>query len=219
VSHEFRTPLGIIQSSAEILYDYLEQLEPGERQDQLRSIVTNTQRMALMMDEVLVLSQLDAGKMEFKPGPIDLADFCRRVADEVLFATGRRCPIELSFAALSGTARADERLLSHIFTNLLNNAVKYSEPGKSVRLAVERDGVDAVCRFRDQGIGISTEDQRWLFNAFQRGQNVGDRPGTGLGLVLVKRCTELHGGQVRVQSSLGNGTTFTVRLPIFGTEA
>jgi len=87
-----------------------------------------------------------------------------------------------------------------------------------VQFVVERDGTDAVCLVRDGGIGISTEDQRWLFNAFQRGHNVGDRPGTGLGLVLVKRCTELHCGKVQIQSTLGTGTTVTVRLSVFGPD-
>jgi PAS domain S-box-containing protein len=218
VSHEFRTPLGIIQSSAEILNDYLDQLQPGERREQLQSIVKNTQRMAAMMDEILVLSRLDAGKMEFKPATIDLAAFCRRVADEVLSATEQRCPIELSLAAIPRLACADERLLGHIFTNLLSNAVKYSDAGRPVQFFIERDGADAVCSVRDRGIGISAEDQRWLFNAFQRGQNVGERPGTGLGLVLVKRCTDLHGGKIEIQSTLGAGTTVTARLPVFGAK-
>src|SRR5205814_2403442 len=104
------------------------------------------------------------------------------------------------------------------FTNLLSNAVKYSEPGATVHLAVERDGRDAVCVVRDSGIGISDEDQQQLFKAFHRGANVGTRPGTGLGLLLVKRCADLHGGKVQVKSNIGEGTTVTVRLPVFGTK-
>jgi len=110
---------------------------------------------------------------------------------------------------------ADERLLGHIFTNLLNNAVKYSEPDAPVCFAITCDGIDAVCSIRDQGIGISEADQRQLFKAFHRGANVGTRPGTGLGLLLVKRCAELHGGQIQVCSKIGEGTTVTVRLPFF----
>src|SRR5262249_2330278 len=114
--------------------------------------------------------------------------------------------------------KADEMLLGHIFTNLLSNAVKYSEPGATVGFVVEKDGADAVCTVRDHGIGISREDQQNLFNAFQRGGNVGTRPGTGLGLLMVKRCVELHRGNVRLVSKLGEGTTVTVRLPVFGKE-
>ena len=87
-----------------------------------------------------------------------------------------------------------------------------------VLLVVERDGPDAVCVVRDTGIGISEVDQQRLFNAFQRGTNVGDRPGTGLGLVLVKRCVELHDGKIQITSKLGEGTIVTVRLPVFGEQ-
>ena len=215
VSHEFRTPLGIIQSSSEILNDYSGQLEPAERAEQLNSITKNTRRMAEMMEEILALSRLEAGRMEFRPEPLDLSSFCRRVVEEVLSATERRCVIELSLASLPDAAQADGRLLHHIFTNLLTNAVKYSEAGCKVWFSVERNGREAICRFRDKGIGIPDADQKWLFNAFQRGHNVGDRPGTGLGLVLVKRCVELHHGYVQINSKAGEGTTATVRLPVF----
>jgi signal transduction histidine kinase len=215
VSHEFRTPLGIIQSSAELLRDFLEEMRPPERQEQLESISRNTRRMAGMMEEILVLSRLDAGKLDFQPGVLDLNSFCRRVVDEVLSATGRRCPIELSLNSIPSEARADERLLGHILTNLLSNAVKYSEAGAKVQLLTERDGSDAVCVIRDEGIGIPEEDQQQLFKAFHRGSNVGTRPGTGLGLLLVKRCADLHGGKVKVVSKFGEGTTVTVRFSAF----
>ena len=216
VSHEFRTPLGVIQSSAELLRDFYQKMPSGEREEQLESITRNTRRMADMMEEILVLSRLDAGKLDFQPAALDLNAFCRRVLDEVLSATNRRCHIELLLSPVPAQAQVDERLLGHIFTNLLSNAVKYSEPGTTVRFAVERDGLDAVCTVRDQGIGISEEDQQYLFKAFHRGSNVGTRPGTGLGLLLVKRCADLHGGKLQLESKMGEGTTVTVRLPVFG---
>jgi PAS domain S-box-containing protein len=215
VSHEFRTPLGIIQSSAELLRDFHEKMQPAERQEQLDSISRNTRRMAGMMEEILVLSRLDAGKLDFQPAVLDLNNFCRHVVDEILSATSRRCPIELSLNSIPSEARADERLLGHIFTNLLSNAVKYSEPGATVHFLVERNGTEAVCVIRDNGIGIPQEDQQQLFQAFHRGSNVGPRPGTGLGLLLVKRCADLHGGKVQVVSKFGEGTTVTVRFSAF----
>ncbi|MFO1501670.1 MAG: PAS domain S-box protein [Verrucomicrobiota bacterium] len=218
VSHEFRTPLGIIMSSAEILQDYLEQLEPDERQHHLQSISKNTRRMADLMEEVLLLGRFEAGKMNCQPAPFDLPSFSRRLVDEMLSATDRRCPIDLDVAAPS-EASADERLLRHIFTNLITNAVKYSEPGQPVRLRIRVEGRDAICVVEDDGIGIPEADLQWLFNAFHRGRNVGQRPGTGLGLVIVKRCVELHGGRIRVESKVGEGTSVTVRLPVFGTPA
>jgi signal transduction histidine kinase len=172
--------------------------------------------MAGLMEEVLVLGQLDAGRMDFQPAALDLRAFFQRVTDEIHSATDRRCPTELSVnAEAARETQADERLLRHVFTNLLSNAVKYSEPGQVVLFTVERDGRDAVCRVRDHGIGIPEADRPRLFQAFHRGSNVGPRTGTGLGLVIVQRCVELHGGTIGMDSKLGEGTTATVRLPVF----
>ncbi|HAV60905.1 MAG TPA: hybrid sensor histidine kinase/response regulator, partial [Verrucomicrobiales bacterium] len=216
VSHEFRTPLGIIQSSSEILRDYLEQIDPEERREHLQSIARNTRRMAGLMEEVLVLGQLDAGRMEYKTAPLDLGVLCQQITGDVVSATDRRCPIELMMHPDDDfEGEGDSRLLRHIFTNLLSNAVKYSEPGQRVDFTLARDGCEAVCVVRDHGIGIPEADRPWLFQAFHRGQNVHGRPGTGLGLVIVKRCVDLHGGSIQVDSVPGKGTTVTLRLPLF----
>jgi PAS domain S-box-containing protein len=215
VSHEFRTPLGIIMSSSEILQDYLEQLDPAEREHHLHSIARNTRRMSELMEEVLVLGRLDAGKMDFKPAVLDLRTLCVRMVDEIHSATDRACPIQLDAGVIPTEAHGDERLLRHILLNLLTNAVKYSEAGRPVDFVLQRDGREAVCIVRDRGIGIPEADQPRLFNAFHRGHNVGQRPGTGLGLVIVKRCVELHGGTIAVNSKPGEGTTMTVRLSMF----
>jgi len=213
VSHEFRTPLGIIQSSAEILEDYFEQLAPEERKEHLRSIRNNTRRMAGLMEEALLIGQFEAGKIKFKAAPMDLRGFATRLVDEVQSATNRRCPIEWVPAELPAQAELDEGMLRHIFTNLLVNAVKYSDPGRPVRFEMRADGAGIVSTIRDRGIGIPAADQQWLFNAFHRGRNVGERSGTGLGLVIVKRCVDLLGGRIKVESKPGEGTTVTVRLP------
>jgi PAS domain S-box-containing protein len=215
VSHEFRTPLGIIMSSAEILRDYLDRLDPEDRQQHLQSIHKSTRRMAELMEEVLVIGRLDSGKMDFQPRNLDLAALCRRMVDEVLASTENICPIQLRFNGDISEARADERLLQHIFTNLLANAVKYSEPGQPVEFTIDRQRTNVVFLVRDRGIGIPEADQSRLFQAFQRAQNVGQRPGTGLGLTIVKRCVEMHGGTISLESKVGEGTTVTVRLLAF----
>ena len=219
VSHEFRTPLAIIQSSAEILDDYLDQLKKTERKEHLQSIRKNTRRMAALMEETLLIGSFDAGKIEFTPTLLELRTFMRRLVDEVLAATNRRCPIELIVVETPAMVQADGRLLGHIFTNLLHNAVKYSDAGRAVEFEIRCTGADIVCTIRDQGIGIPEADQEWLFNPFHRGRNVGDRPGTGLGLVIVKRCVDLHGGKIKVDSKLSEGTSVTLRLPFFDPES
>ncbi len=214
VSHEFRTPLGIIQSSAEILDDYLDQLDPAERREQLRSIIKNSRRMAGLMEDVLLLGRLDSGRMEFAPRPLDLAALCRRLVDEVRSTTEARCPIDFSTSGLPPEAFADERLLRHILLNLLNNAVKYSaEDCPVVFRATAADGSLSFL-VRDRGIGIPEKEQTHLFQAFQRGSNVGRTPGTGLGLFIVKQSVDLHRGSIRVESRQGEGATFVVTIPI-----
>lgn len=215
VSHEFRTPLGVIMSSSEILAEYFERLEETERKDHLLSIKKNTRRMAELMEEVLLLSRVDSGKLSLDPQPLDLAVFCRRLVDEVISATNRRCPIEFTVDALGEETYADERLLRHILTNLLSNAVKYSPEGSPVQFSVIRLATRVVFKVVDRGIGISEQDQKWIFHAFQRGQNVGNIPGTGLGLVIVKRCVELHRGTIHIQSAAaGNGTSTGTKVEV-----
>lgn len=215
VSHEFRTPLGVIMSSAEILDHYLDQLEPAERREQLQSIQKNTRRMADLMEEVLVLGMVEAGKLEYQPAPLDFPCLCRRWVEELQSATNNKCPIHISTPAEVKDALADERLLQHIFTNLLSNAVKYSPAGRAVQFDVERDGEFAICRIRDEGMGIPAPDLDRLFGAFYRGRNASQVPGTGLGLTIVKRCVELHRGKIQVASEVGRGTTVTVKIPLF----
>jgi PAS domain S-box-containing protein len=215
VSHEFRTPLGIMMSSAEIMLDYFDRISAEDRIDHLRSIVGNTRHMSHLMEEALVLSRVDAGKMLCEPAPVDLAALCRRFMEETLSASGRPLPIHLRVADDCVAACADQRLLRHIFNNLLSNALKYSPADGVVNFEVTRDGADALCVVRDQGIGIPEADHEWLFEAFHRGRNVGERPGTGLGLTIVKRCVELHGGRITLRSQENQGSEFTVRLPIF----
>ncbi len=217
VSHEFRTPLEVILSSSNILDRYLDRLPPDKRAAQLRAIRKSVHRMNDLIDDVLLLGKFDAGALACSPVPLDLAAFCQRVAGEVAAAASRDGAIRFSAHGINGSnvANADEGLLHHILGNLLGNAVKYSPPGREVEFAVSRSGQDAQFVVRDRGCGIPQADQPRLFTAFYRGSNVGQTPGSGLGLVITKRCVDLHAGNIRCESVEGEGTTFTVTLPLF----
>jgi PAS domain S-box-containing protein len=217
VSHEFRTPLGVIMSAAEILDNYFERLPAERRREHLQDINGATRQMADLMEQVLLLGSIESDRPIQLPAPLNLLEFCARLVEEVQAATGRKCPIDLSVETPAGDARADENLLRHIFSNLLGNAVKYSKAGEGVQWQVMREGATAVFHVIDRGIGIPDEDVPNLFIAFHRGSNVGQVPGSGLGLGIVKRCVELHGGTIEIRSRLGEGTTVTVRLPLFET--
>lgn len=214
VSHEFRTPLSVIVSAADILENYFDRLKSEQRAGHLQDIRHSAGQMTRLMEEVLLLGKVQAGKMTLKPEPLDLAGFCQRLVDEQLSATNRKCLITLELGEFSN-AHGDEGLLRHIFSNLLSNAVKYSSAGGRIRFKAIREAEHAVFEIRDHGIGIPLEDQPRLFEAFHRARNVGEIPGTGLGLVIVKRCVDLHGGQITVESEPRMGTTITVRLKLF----
>ncbi len=219
VSHEFRTPLEIIMSSGEILERYFERLRPEQRQEHLQSIHSAVRRMSMLMEEVLLLGRVEAGKVQCDQSPLDVPVFCKRLIEEIRAATDDRCPIELDTENLPAQlAQGDENLLRHILTNLLSNAVKYSRPGGTVNLVVTRQEGFAIFQVMDTGCGIPAADQERIFQAFQRGQNVAKIPGTGLGLVITKRCVELHDGRIRFRSEEGKGTTFEVRLPIYPSD-
>ncbi|MEQ1862520.1 MAG: HAMP domain-containing sensor histidine kinase [Chthoniobacteraceae bacterium] len=217
VSHEFRTPLGVIMSAADVLDRYFERLPAEKRARHLQMIQRSTKSLAALIEEVLLLSRVEEGRMKFAPEPLDLDKLCRALCDELRSATGDASPILFTAATPLDGAVSDEAVLRHILSNLLSNACKYSEPGSAVDFAAERRGGDVVFTIHDRGIGIPAEDQPRLFTSFTRGGNVGTRPGTGLGLVVVQRCVRLHGGTLRLDSEVGVGTTVTVALPLFQT--
>ena len=218
VSHEFRTPLGVIMSAADILQSYFERLSPERRSIHLQDIHDASRRMGELMDEVLLLARVDSGRMECRPMAMDLGAFCKRLAEEVRSSMDSACEIAIKAGSLPAETFGDESLLRHIFINLLSNAVKYSAKNGTVEFHVERKGKTTVFTVRDRGIGIPKADLDHLFETFRRGANVGERPGTGLGLVIVKRCVQLHGGDIEVQSEEGAGTTVTVTLPLFAEQ-
>ncbi len=219
VSHEFRTPLGIIMSAVELLRSYFERLDPQKRAELLDDIHGATRQMSAIMEQVLLIGRFNAGKQTLKRAPLDLTATVSRITEEVGTANGQASRIQLAVtgADLEG-ARSDDSTLRHILGNLLSNACKYSPPETTVDLAVRRVGGNAEFVVADHGIGIPEADQRRLFEAFHRASNVGTVDGTGLGLLIVHRCVELHGGTIRIRSVPGRGTTVTVVLPMFDPE-
>jgi PAS domain S-box-containing protein len=213
-SHEFRTPLCTILSSADLLELYGRQWTEEKRLEHLQRIQTAVQRMTHLLDDVLLIGQAEAGKLEFKPSSLDLDKFCGDLVTELQLSTGSKHTIAFVKRGQCTTARMDEKLLRHIFSNLLSNAIKYSLANSTVHFEVNCQDGEAKFRIRDQGLGIPEEDQQRLFEAFGRAKNVGTIPGTGLGLAIVKKAVDLHGGQITVESKVGVGTTFTVRLPL-----
>jgi len=213
-SHELRTPLATILSSAQLLEHYSDGLSADDKLKMLRSIQGAVKRMNAMIEDVLIIGKAEAGALQYEPKPVDLGELCHKVVEELRGGVAKQHVIRFERQFERGSLNLDEKLLRHILTNLLSNAVKYSPPGSTASLLLaERDG-EAVIEVGDQGIGIPLEDQARLFESFHRASNVGNRQGTGLGLVIVKKAVELHGGTISIDSKVDAGTRISVRLPL-----
>lgn len=213
VSHEYRTPLSIIMTSASLLEDYYDRMSVQGRKERLLTIRRQVELLRDMMDELAVVVRADMGRLDFKPLPTDLVGLCTQMRDELLVMIGTDYQIDVVGPDYHPMAMLDPGLLRHIIANLLSNAIKYSPAGSRVRVFVYFDAQQIRLSVTDQGRGIPEEDQSRLFQPFVRGSNVQDTGGTGLGLKVVKDCTELHGGTVSFVTQPGQGTTFTVTLP------
>ena len=216
VSHEFRTPLSGILGSAELLDRYLLRLDDTARKERFQQIYHAVDRMTEILDQVVSLSQSEALSQSFEPHPVSMRRFVQSTIHQFVSeqAPERQIDFELAGAA-TGTdkAQVDVKLLEPALIGVLKNAVQYSPPETRVlvSLILERD--DVKIRVSDSGVGIPQDEVNLIFEPFHRAANVEIVPGTGLGLVFVKQCVERHGGEVTVESSLGQGTTIILQLP------
>ena len=209
VSHEFRTPLGIILSGAELLDRYADRLTPERRSEVLAEIKDNTRLMTEMVEGVLLLGRIESGKFACTRHSVDLAEFSQGVVRKVS-ATAAGAAISVS--APTGEVMVDAAVLGSILENLLSNAVKYSPRGKAVSLSVVAETERLIFTVRDEGIGMPATEIPRVCDPFHRCKNVGDIPGTGLGLAIARRCAELHGGTLHIESAEGRGTTVKVTI-------
>jgi signal transduction histidine kinase/CHASE1-domain containing sensor protein len=212
VSHEFRTPLSTILVSTQSLASGGQDWSEERKAKNLTRIQAAAKTMAQLLNDILMLNRAEAGKLECRPEPLALEPFCRHVIEEIQLSTSAQQPLRFINLADGLEARLDGKLLYSILSNLLSNAVKYSPADSPVQFTLNCTIDSVIFQVQDWGIGIPTEDQPQLYEAFYRGQNVGDVAGTGLGLAVVKTCVDLHGGQITVESQVGLGTTFTVML-------
>jgi len=213
-SHEFRTPLTTILSSAELLEDYSSQWAEEKKRHHFQRIITAVKHMTGLLDDVLLIGKADAGKLEFNPSSLDLIEFCRELVEGMQITTTAH---RIIFRTQGDCANAymDEKLLRQVLANLLSNAIKYSPRGGSVYFDLAAQQRTVVFRIQDEGIGIPGGDRDQLFHSFHRASNVGNISGTGLGLAIVKKSVDLHCGQIYVKSEVGVGTIFMVKMPLY----
>ena len=211
-SHEFRTPLTTIASSAELLGLYTESGQQEKRDKHLRRIQSAITNLTGILGDFLSLSKLEEGKIQINPVYFAVEKLVEEVAEEMqsLLKPGQK--IQTDFQRGTSEVYLDKKILKNVFINLLSNAIKYSGENSTVyfKLAQEEQQIHAT--IRDEGIGIPKEDQKYLFTRFFRATNSVNIQGTGLGLNIVKRYIDLLGGKIRFESKEGEGTVFFIKV-------
>ncbi|BAU14431.1 chromatic acclimation sensor CcaS [Leptolyngbya sp. NIES-3755] len=218
VSHEFRTPLCTILSSADML-EFYAHAQDGSIEKQLehiQRIQTASLNMKDLLSVVLDLERAEAKKMKFEPAPMNVLSFCETLVDEMRLNDQNQHQLVFEPQTMLPEVRGymDAKLMRQILTNLLTNALKYSPAGSTVTFRFGHDETNAHFEVQDQGIGIPASDQARLFEAFHRATNVGAISGNGLGLVIVKQSVEFHQGTIHLMSRENEGTIVQVTLPL-----
>lgn len=213
-SHEFRTPLANILSASELLAKYRSRMTDAQVNEKLNRIGSQVVHLNGIIDDVLNLTRAQTGRLEFASAEVDIDALCREIigsfrADAEITQTINYFSDRSPFVIVG-----DKRLLRRIIGNLLSNAVKFSPPDAPIIVHLEASGRTALLSVQDRGIGIPEADRKRLFEPFFRASNAEMIAGTGLGLALAKQAVEAHDGRISVLSALGEGTTFTVELPI-----
>jgi len=216
MSHEFRTPLGSILSVARLLSDEVDGRLSGEQQRQVGFIRNAARELSEMVDDLLDLAKVEAGRVTISPAWFDLVDIFSALRGMFKPILGN-FEVSLIMEDPVDVPRVytDDKRLSQILRNFVSNALKFTQRGE-VRVTAVRDGDHVVFAVSDTGIGIAREHQHALFQDFVQVDSPIQKRlrGTGLGLSLSKRLAELLGGTVAVDSELGRGSTFSVRIPI-----
>lgn len=219
VSHELRTPVATLRAYLDTSLDHLDGGPPALRGD-LEVMVRETERLQRLIDDLFTLSRAEVGSLPIEPGPVDVAPLLERSAEAVRLLARERSRIELVVDAPEGLplVLADEGRLEQIVRNLLANAIRHSRPGGVIRLAAEVPPAldDVAIHVEDTGEGIAAEELERIWERFYRADDSRDRDrgGAGLGLALVKELTEAMGGHVEATSIVGEGSRFSVYLPV-----
>ena len=211
-SHEFRTPLSTVLSSASLLAKYASSDEQEKRIRHIDKIKSSVKHLNDILEDFLSLGKLDEGKVEGHPVEFDLKEFVSETADEMKGLLKKGQQITTQYRGIN-SIESDKKLLKNVIINLITNAIKFSEEGKKITINTVLNTDQAVISVKDEGIGIAEDDLDHLFSSFFRGGNALNIQGTGLGLHIVKRYMDLIGGEVEVKSELGQGTTVTINIP------
>lgn len=210
-SHEFRTPLSTVLSSAYLIGKFVMEDEQVQREKHLQRIVSSVEMLTDILNDFLSLGKIEEVKILVKLTPFNMEELINDVIDEIKI---NLIPEQKIIYRHTGNANAllDRSLLKHIVMNLVSNASKFSPEASLIEIKTRGRGGKMILSVKDQGIGISTEDQKHLMERFFRGANAGNIKGTGLGLHIVSKYAELMNGVLTCKSELDKGTEFIVTL-------
>lgn len=222
VSHELRTPITSIIGYSQLLLSDDSGSVPPMHQQIIQRIERNGRRLMGLIEDMLVMSQVEMGSFRFRQGPLDIRRVALAAIDGIAeLLAPRELRLDQQIGDETIEVSGDQDKLERAFSNLLNNAVKFSHAGDVISVSLDVEDGQAVLRVSDTGIGISDEDQAHLFDRFFRGSDARERAiqGAGLGLTIANSIIAGHDGTIEVASTLGAGTTFTVRLPLLTASA
>ncbi|GAB3718894.1 hypothetical protein GCM10027592_62120 [Spirosoma flavus] len=218
-SHEFRTPMMTILSSASLIGRYSGSDEVGNRERHVQRIKTAVSSLTTMLNDFLAISQVDQHDLRSDPQELELTAFCHEVITSIQATAKPRQRFHYQPHTVPVRLQLDRPLLKNILSNLLLNASKYSAEGTNIELTSTIQNRQVVFTVTDQGIGIPDSDKGKLSTLFFRARNAIHIQGVGLGLYLAKRYVDLLGGSISFTSEAGKGTTFTVQLPLLSERA
>jgi len=212
-SHEFRTPLSTVLSSVSLIQQYNQRKEGDKIDKHVQRVKSSVNHLTSILNDFLSLDKLEEGKIEVMKESIDLVKFLNEVSEEISPVLKEKQKLQVTCDEQINHLESDARMLRNILFNLISNASKYSDAGKTIYIACKREGDRIKFLIRDEGIGIPKEDHRHMFERFFRASNAGNIQGTGLGLNIVKRYADLLGGTISFISKYGEGSTFTLSIP------
>ena len=216
-SHELRTPLAVIMSSAEIIDMIVSKPNTDQSikpENYTIKILAEVNRITNILNDLLIVGQIESGKIKFKPEPVDIKEFLEKIIKEDFstYKDGRR--LEYNLVEDERKVQLDKNLMRHVIVNLIGNAFKYSPNKRSPILDVLQTINEVKISVKDFGIGIPEKDLGNLFQTFYRASNVGNISGTGVGLMIVEHAIHTHNGRIELESKEGEGTTIKIYLPI-----
>ncbi len=214
-SHEFRTPLSTILSSVSLIDKYTSVEDLEKREKHVKRIKSAVGNMKDILEDFLSLGKMEEGKIQLNPElltPAELRDELEAVIQEMQRLTKPSQQITHTFT-VTEDCNIDRKMLRHIMTNLISNAIKFSPEGSSVDVSCENRKNELIFTIQDTGIGISEADQKHLFERFFRAENASNIQGTGLGLHIISRYLDLVDGHIELASKLNKGSTFIVHIP------